>query len=150
RLRLSLSPIADNHARPNRAAIRLYPSQLNLDPIRLAAEVVPQQGWRFVEVNDEHIQIAIIVEVSESAAPATVWCGDAGAGGLDQLFENPLAKISENSAWGFVGILWKLPSSFRINVARNHEQVGVAVIIKVDYACPPTHKAGFDSQARRP
>jgi len=71
-LRLDLGAVMHQYARPNCAAIRLHTLQLDLQPVLVGLHVIPQQRWRLVHIHDQHIHIAVIIEVAERAAPAAV------------------------------------------------------------------------------
>ena len=79
-LRLAAPAIAGNHGRANRAAIGIDPDQLDLEPIGLAAQIIAQQARRLVEIDDQDVYIAIVVEVAEGAAPARPRLGYGVAG----------------------------------------------------------------------
>src|SRR5262249_31178663 len=60
----AINPRADTRT------IRLHADGLHLDPVRLHRLVASQKLWRVVDTVDEHIDIAIVIEVSERAAAA--------------------------------------------------------------------------------
>jgi len=100
-----------------------------------------------VHVDDEYVNVTVIVEVTERASAAAVSSGDARTGDFDQLFERLIAEITENGAWGFVGILRKLTFNFRVNVPRNHEEIGITVVVEVEHAGAPANVAGLHGDA---
>ncbi len=111
----------DENARADGAAVGLYAFQFHLDPICLAAEVVPQERWRLVHVDDEYVDVTIIIEISKGAAPAAMRGGYSETCGVNKLFENTLAQISEYRAWRFIRVLGKPAFDFRVNVTGDHE-----------------------------
>ena len=72
-LRLLFAAVAGDHARADRASVRLRADQLHFDPMaRLVAlpHVVTEEGWRLIHVHDEYVDIAVVVEIAEGAAAA--------------------------------------------------------------------------------
>ncbi|MGA8167539.1 MAG: aldehyde dehydrogenase family protein [Candidatus Acidiferrales bacterium] len=47
-LGLSFPPVVDEHARANRAAVRFHANEPNFEPVVIAAQIVAEQGRRFV------------------------------------------------------------------------------------------------------
>src|SRR6266481_10053738 len=58
------------HNRANRASIRLRPFEPDPDPMVLRLQIVAQQRWGLVHIHNQHVDVAIVVEVSEGCAPA--------------------------------------------------------------------------------
>ena len=80
--------------------LRLHADQLHLEPVprRGPRKIVAQQRGRLIQVHDEDVDVAIVVEVAESAAAAGMRRGDAGPGFVDQLFEFALPRLRKTSA----------------------------------------------------
>ena len=89
-LSLCLPSVARQNSSPDRAAIGFYALELDFDPVCLASEVVSQQRWRFIEIDDDHVDVAIIIEVSESATAAAMQGGNTGTRFCNQLFKYAL------------------------------------------------------------
>src|SRR5690349_10768987 len=89
-LGLCLSSVVRQNSSPDRAAIGFYPLELDFDPVCLAGEVVSQQRRRFVEVDDDDVDVAVIIEVSEGAAAAAMQGCNTGTRFSNQLFEYAL------------------------------------------------------------
>jgi len=140
---LGLASVMDQHPSTNGAAIGFYALQFHLDPIGLTAKVIAQERGRFIEIDDEYVDIAVIVEVSEGTSPATVCCRDARTCLLDELFENPAAQIPKDNARCFEGVLCQGSFDLRVNVAGNHEDVWKTVVVEVDDADAPAHVTCF-------
>ena len=71
-LDLLAAAVPDQGAGADGAAVGFGGVELLLEPAVVAFDVVAQErGW-FVEVDDENIEIAIVVEIAEGAAAATV------------------------------------------------------------------------------
>ena len=79
-LRLSLLAILDRHAGADGAAIGFHSDQLDLEPVILAGDIVAQQRWRLIQIHDQDIHVAIVIEIAESASAAAMARGDARSG----------------------------------------------------------------------
>src|ERR1700712_3455989 len=75
-LSLHLSAIFDHDPRSNRAAIRFGPDEEHFKPIQLALEVVSKQGRGFVQIDDYHIDVSVVVEITKGAASTAMCCGN--------------------------------------------------------------------------
>src|SRR5438105_11599937 len=73
--------------------------------------------------------------------------GHSGAGGFDQLFELAASQISKHHAGRAQGILRELRFHFGIYTAGHEEEIGITIIVQVDDATSPTHKACFYTQS---
>ena len=100
-------------ARADGAAVRLDADEQDLQPVAAAGHVVPQQRRRLVHVDDEHVDVAIVVEIAERATPAGVRRGHAGAGLLDQLLEPAVAEVAEDQTRRAEGIGRQRPLDLR-------------------------------------
>ena len=83
---------------PDRAPVGLGPYQLDLQPVRLPGNVVPEQRGRFVEVDDEDVDIAVVVEIAEGAAPAALAVVNCSPGLAKQLLEPSVPEVAEQDA----------------------------------------------------
>src|SRR5205823_5083401 len=122
-LRLATCAVTDRYAGSNGAAVALDSSELNFQPVFSAGNIVAKQGRRFVHVHDQHVHVAIVVEVTEGAPAAGVSIGDARSGFLEQLLESTVAKATENQAGRLERVRGKLFLHFRIDAAGHGEQV---------------------------
>ena len=142
-LRLHLAAIADQHSRANCATVRLDALQFHLDPLLLSGQVISQQRWGLVQIDHKNVQVSVVIEISEGAAPAAMGFGDTRASLFHQFFEGPIAEVPKYSARCLVRVLWQLALDLRVNVTRDHEQIGIAVVIEVDNSGSPTDVARF-------
>src|SRR5215470_16294446 len=148
RLGLRLSSVVHDNSCSDRAAIRFHALQFYLEPVLFPFEVVAQQGGRFVQVNDEDVHIAVIVEVPKSAAAATMRGGYSRAGSIRQLLKLPFSEIAKYGARRFVGILRQFLLHLRVHAACHHEQIGIAIVVEIDYPRPPADIARFHPNSR--
>src|SRR5258708_771274 len=90
----------------NRSAIGFCAFELNLKPVYFAGEVVSQKRRRFVKVDDDDVNVAIIIEISESAATAAMLGCNARTRFVDQFLKYTLTQVSEDRPRSLVGVLW--------------------------------------------
>src|SRR5215467_16249010 len=95
-------------ASPYRAAIGFRALELNFDPVRLPGEVVSQQRRRFVEVDDDHVHVAVIVKISEGATAAAMRSSNSRTCFHDQFLECALSQVSKDRARSLAGVLREL------------------------------------------
>ena len=79
----------------DRAAIGFGADQLYLQPRIVAGNVIAQQRRRLVQIDHQNVEIAVIIEISESAAPAVVRFQDRGSGLIRELLESSLAQVAK-------------------------------------------------------
>src|SRR2546425_6333511 len=85
-----------SYAGADGAAIGLQTNQLDLQPSILIPAIIAEQRRGLVHVHDEHIDIAIVVEVAECAAPARMTRRDAWPAAVTDVFEHAVSKIPQN------------------------------------------------------
>ena len=148
--RLSLPPaaVAGDHGRADRAAIGIDAGQLDLEPIGTAREIVAQQAGGLVEVDDQDVHIAIVVEIAESAAAAGARLGKGAARLFEELFEAAVAEIAEQHPRRRRRIPLVLSGDLRVNTAGHEEDVRQAAVVQIRQARPPAHVAGLDPDPR--
>src|SRR5689334_12273763 len=103
RLRLGFASVAGQHSCADGTAVGFYALQFYLDPFGVPAKVVAQERRRLIEINDEHIEIAVIVEIPKRAPSAAVCCCNSRARFLDEFLEHSVAEISKDGARCLVG-----------------------------------------------
>src|SRR5437667_5736908 len=136
------------NAGPDGTAIRFCAFELNLNPVRLPREVVSQKRRRFVEVDDDDVDVTVIIEISEGATAAAMQGGNARAGFRDQLFKYALAQVSENRARSLVRVLGELLLHLRRDMTGRHKQLRLAVVIQRTNPRAPPPGTRLDPQAR--
>jgi hypothetical protein len=99
-LSLRFSAITGQNPRSERASIRRHCLGFNLPPILFPADIVAQKRRAFVQIDNEHVYIAVIVEISERASTAAMRLRDTWTGGLYQLLEGAIAQIAKTSPEG--------------------------------------------------
>src|SRR6202034_2037979 len=90
-LRLYPSVVTRRNPRADGSTVRLYADQLDLQPVVVPAHVVAKQRRRFVQIDNQHVDVAVIIEIAEGASAAAVRSRDAGTGGFDQLLKLAIA-----------------------------------------------------------
>ena len=73
----------DQHAGTDGAPVGLYAFQLHLEPVGFPRDVIPQQRRRLVKIDNQHIHVTIVVEISEGASTAAMGRRDARARRFD-------------------------------------------------------------------
>ncbi len=146
-MRLGLSAIMRQDASSDGSAIGFCAFELNLNPVGLPCEVVAQKRRRFVKVDDNDVNIAIIIEIPESAAAAAMLGGHAGPCFVNQLLKYALPQVPENRPRSLVGILREFFFNMGIHVTCGHKQVWIAIVIQIHNPRAPTHVTGFDAEA---
>ena len=144
-LGLPFPAITNENPRSNCASIGLNALEFHLDPIGIPADVIAQQGGRFVQVYDENVNVTIVVEVAKRTSPAAMRRGNAGASSFDEFFKGLISEITKNGAGRLVRILAELSFDFRVNVTGNHEKIGMTIVIQIDYSGAPANKTGLNS-----
>ena len=146
-----LNPIAVTqlHLRSDRGAIRATgrTSEKNLDPATASRVFVPQQRRSFVHVDDEHVQVAVVVVVSESGPATRVRGRQARACLVDQFLEAPVPEIAEDHVGSLVRIVRQLGLDFRVNAPGNVRQVRHAVVVEIGDRRAPADEPSFDAQS---
>ncbi len=111
----------------------------------LALNVIAQQRWGLVQVDDEHIDIAVIIKVAKGAASAAMRCGDTRPSFVDEFFEAAIAQVAEDDAGRFVVLVLGFFLDLVVHTAGHDEDVGQTIVIEVDDAGTPAGKASFYS-----
>src|ERR1700735_4859167 len=115
RLRLYFFAVVDQHAGSDRTAIRFHTLQLHFQPALFDCYVISQKRGRLIHVDDENVEVAIVIEVSEGASPATVRRGNAVTRLRLQFFKSAVSQIPKQNTRSLVWILRQLAFNFRIN-----------------------------------
>src|SRR5947209_1923749 len=116
----------DRRSCANRAAVRLNTLQFDFDPVILAAYVVSQQGRWLVQIHDHDIQIAVVVEVTESTAAAAVQGVYRRTCLPRQLFKAAIPQAAKHDARPLVRLIWSV-LQLRVDSARHPEDVRVSI-----------------------
>ena len=106
-LRLHLFSISHHDSGSDRASVGFSSDQFYLEPVVLRGSIIAQERGGLVQIHDDNVEIAIIIEISESAAAAGMRCCNARTSFLDKFFKTALAQIPENNTWSLVRKLRK-------------------------------------------
>ena len=148
-LGLSARAVDCGHSGADGASIGLHAFEQDLDPVVVAGDVVTQQRGRFVEIDDEDIEVAIVIEVAERATAAGMYGRKPAAtvvGGVDEF---PIPEISEQHARTFIRVIRIKPFDFRVNVPGDVKQVGPGIVVEIHQADTPLHVPGHNAKAGR-
>src|SRR5580704_15836772 len=90
-LSLRFPPVMCKNPSPDRAPIGLNSLEFDLTPILASTKVVPQKGRILIHVYDQHVDVAVIVKISERASAAAVCLSNTRTSGFDQFLERAIA-----------------------------------------------------------
>jgi len=94
-LRLHLAAVADQDTCPDGVAIALHSFQTDLDPAVAVRRVVAQQRRRLIDVYDQGIHIAVVIEIAKGQTAAAMAGNDAGTGPCAELGESAVTSIAK-------------------------------------------------------
>lgn len=104
-LSLRFPAIMGQNTRSYRTSIGLNALEFDLYPVLSPLEIVAQQRGVLIQINDEHVDVAVIVEIPERAPATGVCLGDAWSCSFDQLFERVISQIAKDRPRGLVCVL---------------------------------------------
>src|ERR1035441_3417427 len=147
-LHLPALPIRGHHLGANRTTVGGNANQQDLQPVIRPGDVIAQQRRRLVEIDNQNVDVAVVIEIAESHSPAAMRLGDAGPRQTAQFFEFAVSQIAKNHAGRLVGGIRRLPLHFGIDHAGGEEEVGKSVVVQVHDAGAPTDVPGLHAEAR--
>src|SRR5205823_5286011 len=119
----------------------------HLEPVVLVMHVATDQLWRAVDSTDQHVHVAIVVEISKGAAAGGGWSLNGRAALQRNIFKFSITQVAiQQLALRIAGFGGQL-LDFGINVAVANQNVGPAVVIHVEKPATPAQIAGVQSQA---
>ena len=84
---------------PDRASIGFNALEFHLNPNLFSLkDRCAGKGRILFQIDDQHVDIAVIVEIPESASGAGVGLGNSGAGNFEQFFEGVVVAIAGHRA----------------------------------------------------
>ena len=142
-LGLHLAAVVSQDARPDGAAVALHSLKTDLDPVVAGRSVVAQQRRRLVDVHDQDIHIAVVVEVAKGNAAAAVAGNDTWTSLRTHFGEGAVTPIAKKDAGRAQRVPGRDAIQLRIDGAGRDEDVRVAVVVEVDQTCAEADVAGF-------
>src|SRR5947207_639248 len=125
-------------ARADAAAIGFRADGFDLDPVIRGTGIATQELRKIVDSVDDHVEVAVIVKVAESATARSDRRGDSGPGVVGDILEAPVAEIFvEQFALRITRFRLEL-LDFGIDVAVADEDVGPAVVVHVKKTAAPS------------
>ena len=91
---LAVLPAGHFYASPDGRAVRACAYALDHDPVVLVSAIVAQQRGRPVQVIDDHIHVAVIVEIPEGTAASDVLSPNGRPSFRGHVFETPVPKVA--------------------------------------------------------
>src|SRR4051812_8064496 len=114
--------------------VRFGPHALDEDRVVPGAPIIPEERRRAVQIVDEHVDIAVVVEVAEGTSPAEILRGNRRTGFRGHIAEPAVSEIAIEQPWLPVREV-KLPAGdLRVDVAVGDEDVAPAVVVEVEEA----------------
>src|SRR6267154_904992 len=99
--------------------------------------VVYEERWRRADVENHHINVAVIVDVAEGHAAAGVHGAVVQTGDGGNLIEGAIALVAVEQERFAILDVFRDSVDVGIDVAAGDEQVGEAVIVKIDETSSP-------------
>src|SRR5437660_3531025 len=124
-------------ARADAAAIGFCANGFDFDPVVCGAGIAAQKLRKIVDGVDDHVEVAVIVEVAESAAARSDGHGDSGAGIVGNIVEAAVAQILVEQLALRVTCFGLELLDFGIDVAVADKNVGPAVVVHVEETAAP-------------
>src|SRR5262249_38566804 len=109
----------------------------------VAIVFVAQQLRRLVHVHDEHVDVAVVVKVSESAAAAGMRRSDGGTAFSSYVLKPSVSKISEDEARTSVRVLFEVSLNFGVYPAGRDQYVPPAIVVQGNHSGSPLHITGM-------
>src|SRR5258706_16294190 len=91
---LAVFTAGDPYPSPDGRAVRTNADALDHDPVILVPAIVTQQRRRPVQIVYDHIDVAVVVEISEGAAAAEVFCLYRWPGFCGNIFEAAVPQVA--------------------------------------------------------
>src|ERR1700730_6575105 len=123
----------DFHARPDAVTITLNADRFDQHRIIGIAPIVAQQLRPTIQIVDNNIDVAIIIQVAEDGAPSYTLLQKRSAELLGHLGKRPVRIILVNEI--ALAVAWQL----RVDVAIDDKQVDPAIVVIVKELGAPTH-----------
>ena len=102
------------------------------DPVIGGANLIDKEAGRGVHVADDGGKFAIVPEIADGEAARRFRHGDARAGGCGNVSERAVAIVVIENARLLVIAAEMLHVHFGIDVAVDEEQIGPAVVVKIE------------------
>src|SRR3989441_5910477 len=136
-LRLSRCLSNAAQARADAAAIRSHANRADFDPIVISARIAAQQLGIIVHRVDYHVDIAVVVKISESAATGSDRLGDARSALHRDIFEAAVSQVSiEQLALRISGFGFEL-LDFWIYMPVTDQDVWPAIVVHIKKSAAP-------------
>src|SRR5260370_12464763 len=139
--RRAINPRADT------GAIRFHSDGLHLQPIRLGGLIAAEKLRHVVNAVDQHIDVAIVVEIAEGAAAAGYFFENPRSAIHRYICELAISQISIQDLALTISRLGIGLAYFWKNMTVAEEKVGPAVVVEIHEADAPAEKARILAEA---
>src|SRR5690348_12262813 len=117
------------------------------DPVIGSVHVVDEEAGRGIHVADDGGEAAVVPEIADGEAARRIWGGDTWAGVSGDVGESGIAVVVIKDARFLEGAAEMLAIDFWIDVAVGEEEIGPAVVIKVEEHGAPAEVFGVEAEA---
>ena len=121
----------DFHPCADCRAVRPRANTLDHEPVAFVTAVVTQQRRRTVQVIDDHIHIAIVVQVAECTASRQVFFAYRRPNLQRNIFEAAIAEIAVQDFGLPISDVQLPPLNLRIHMPVGNKQVFPAIVIEI-------------------
>ena len=102
---------------------------------------------RVVDAVDEHVHVAIVIEIAESAAARGRRLQNSRPGVVGHVREPAVAQVAVEHLALPVALLVVGLSHFRVHVAVHRQNVRPAVVVEIEEPHTPAHEAGVAAES---
>ena len=135
------------HQRADGVAVRLRAHELQRHPMALAGLIEAEEIGRVVQVVDDDVDVAVVVEVGKGGAAAGLRRRHRRAELLGDVGEAPVAEVAiDDFALLVAGFGLELPH-LGIDVAVDEEQIEPAIAVEIEEADAPAKPARVEAEA---
>ena len=124
-------------ARADPATIRFRANGAHLDPVVIQLRIATQELGIVVDRVDDHVDVAIVVEVAEGTASGCNWIGDPGPHLQRNVCKMAVAQVSIEQLTLWVSSLGLQLLNFGIHMPIADQDVGPAIVIEIEEAAAP-------------
>ena len=125
------------------------PTSFTFSQWKSPPQIVAQQRRRFIQVHDQDIEIAIVIEIAKGASAAGVQLPRSPGPPASINSSNfPLPRLRNITRGVLIRIAWHFPSTSGYTLPVDQKQIRISIVIQVDDARAPTRVPGLYAQPR--
>src|SRR5579875_2420750 len=100
----------------------------------VASHVIAKQRWRLIQIHDQDVDVAVVIEVPKCCAATGVRRGNTRTGLVQKLLKFSVPQISEDDARALERVIGQNSLDFGVNAPSDPEEIGIAVIVEIEHA----------------